>query len=127
MKLKSLLQILVTFIGVPVLLTTVCYLVNIRLFSANKSVSPKEPLLIEGIMSLILGILFLLGRGGINRNSAAAALISAVAGALSGRDTVGPDEQFERDAWRPKGFPKLALVLIISGFLMIVVYFLTLK
>lgn len=74
----------------------------------------------------MVGLVFLVGKGGINRGSLGAAMMSAKAKAIFGGDIVGPNEIFQQDAWKARGFTRTALILIFSGVLMILVYFVTL-
>ena len=75
---------------------------------------------------MIVGLLFITGRGGISRASLGAAMLAAKAKAIYGKDIVSPNEIFRRDAWKSRGFTRTALILIFSGVLMILVYFLSL-
>jgi hypothetical protein len=68
----------------------------------------------DAILLILGGILFLLGSGGISRNSANAAIRAAIASAM-GKETVGPGEIMRRDAWRPKGNKLLGLISIVAG------------
>jgi hypothetical protein len=40
-----------------------------------------------------------------------------------GNDVIGPSEIFRRDAWKPKGFLRLGLTLIMTGIILLVIYF----
>jgi len=122
---KFLLNILMLS-GVSLIITIAFYFVNLWLFSSSKYFSPTDAFFIEGILSLLLGFSLLLGRGGISPWSLKAAILSAAAGAVSGKSTVGPNEIYRRDRWKPEGFVRLALVLILTGVFMILFYFLTL-
>jgi len=73
----------------------------------------------------MVGLLFLVGKGGINRASLSAAMIVAKAEAIYGSDIMGPNEILRQDAWKARGFTRTALILIFSGTLMILVYFVT--
>jgi len=114
------------------LITVATYFVNIWVFSSNKylrerlNLSPTDAFFIEGIIFLILGLLLLLGRGGINLWSQKAAVLSALAEAVYGEDTVGPSETLRRDRWKPQGFIRIALIFILTGVFMILIYLLTL-
>jgi hypothetical protein len=126
MKIRSILLNTARFSGISVLVVTAVYLVNVWLLSSNNLLSPTDALFIEGIFFLIIGLLLLLGRGGISRTSRGAAMLAASAEAVSGRDTICPNEIFRRDAWKAEGFTRIALIFILSGVFMILLYFLTL-
>jgi len=111
---------------VSIIITVGFYFVNVWLFSTNRFFSSTDAFFIEGLLFLIFGFLFLIGRGGINFWSLKAAILSALAGAVYDKDTVGPNEILRRDRWKPDGFPRLALILIITGVFMVLLYFLTL-
>ncbi|TET62526.1 hypothetical protein E3J49_08020 [Candidatus Bathyarchaeota archaeon] len=125
MKLGKALLNLAVFSCISMIITVVFYFVNVQLFT-TPMLSPVDAMFIEGILFLIIGFLFLLGRGGINVWSQRAAILSALTEALSGKDMLGPDETLEKDRWKPKGFTRLALVLILTGVFMILAYFITL-
>jgi len=120
---------------ISVVITVAFYFVNVWLLSdvgllkfsiIRRIYSPTDFLFFEGIVFLILGALFLLGRGGINLWSVKAAILSALAETVYHKDTIGPDEEFRRDRWKPGGFTRFALILILAGVFMILVYFLAL-
>lgn len=112
--------------GISFLITIIAYSVNLTVFSSNPNFSPTDILFIEGMCFLILGVLLLLGRGGINLWSQKAAILFSLADALFNEDTPGPRETLRRDAWKAKGFTRIALILIIAGVFMLVIYFLNL-
>ena len=74
---------------------------------------------------IIVGVLLYLGSGGITRTSQRAAMLSATASA-AGADVIGPAEIFRKDAWKPKGFVRLGLTLIIAGIILVIIYFVSL-
>ena len=125
MKNGNMLLNVVILSSISVLITIVTYFVNIWLFSSYEYFSPTDAFFVEGLIFLLSGILLLLGRGGINLWSQRAAILSALAGAVFDEDTVGPSEIYRRDKWKPKGFIRIALILIFAGVFMIMVYFLT--
>ena len=125
MKLGKALLNLAVFSCISMIITVVFYFVNVQLFT-TPMLSPVDAMFIEGMLFLIIGFLFLLGRGGINVWSQRAAILSALTEAISGKDMLGPDETLEKDRWKPKGFTRLALVLILTGVFMILTYFITL-
>lgn len=79
----------------------------------------------EGIFCLIFGVLFALGRGGIDRYTLGSATTRAATDAIYGTD-YGVSAAFRKDKWKPKGLPKAALVLLVSGLVMLIIYFLSL-
>jgi uncharacterized membrane protein YedE/YeeE len=80
----------------------------------------------EGILCFILSVLFALGRGGIDAYTARSTRTKALADAVYGEDN-GISETFRKDKWRPKGFPKAALVLLTAGIVLLIIYLLTLR
>lgn len=127
MKIRTVLLNTAMYGGVSLLVLAATYLVDLWLLPSNTGLSPTDALFVEGIMFLILGLLLLLGRGGINRVSISAAILASEAEAIYGRDIVGPNEILRQDAWKARGFTRTALVLIFSGLLMILAYFLSLR
>lgn len=125
MKKRNILLNAVMFLSISILITIATYFVNIWLFSSSEYFSPTDAFFFEGMIFLLSGLLLLLGRGGINFWSQKAAILSASAEAVYDKDTVGPDEIFKRDRWKPKGFIRIALILILAGVFMILIYFLT--
>ncbi|MCW3981304.1 MAG: hypothetical protein NWF11_07505 [Candidatus Bathyarchaeota archaeon] len=101
------------------------YFVDLMLFSSSTMISATEALFVEGVASLLIGIMFLLGRGGINYSSKEAAILSATTEAVSGAETVGPAEQMRRDTWKSKGFSRAGIILIVAGILMLIGYFIS--
>lgn len=106
------------------LITATTYLVNIWLVAGNEQFSPVDLLFIEGTMCFVVGFLLLLGRGGIGQASRKAAILSALTGAIFDENNIGPNEIYRRDTWKPKGFVRFALILIIAGIFMLIAYFL---
>lgn len=117
---------LAAFTAIAALIAFAAYFVDLRLFSASRELSSTDALFLEGLGFVIMGLLLLMGRGGINLYSQKAALLSALAGAVYKKGTVGPSEQLRRDAWKPQGFVRIALILIFAGVFMLLIYFLTL-
>lgn len=117
---------LAMFSCISITITIVFYFINVWLFSSSEYVSPTDAYFVEGMLFVIFGLLLLLGRGGINLWSLKAAVLSALAKAVYNEDAVGPDEIMRKDRWKSVGFTRLALVLILTGVFMILVYFLTL-
>jgi len=124
MKTRKVLLNLLLLSCVSIMITIAFYFVNIWLFTSVKYFSPTDAFFVEGVLFIIVGFFFLLGRGGINIWSVRAAILSALAGAVFDEDTVGPDEILRRDRWKPQGFIRLALTLILAGVFMILIYFL---
>jgi len=77
---------------------------------------------VEGILSILAGAGFILGSGGISRNTSKAAILVSVASGM-GKETIGPSEIFRRDAWKPKGSIRLGLTLIMAGIVLIILSF----
>jgi len=123
---KTILLNVAVYSGVSLLVLVAVYLVDLWFLSSYLQLSALETLSMEGVMLIILGLLFLVGTGGINLGSLSAAMISAKAKAIFRGDIAGPDEVLRRDTWKAKGFTRTALILLFSGVLMILVYFLTL-
>jgi hypothetical protein len=119
---KITLQNIVLLIGVSLVLTCATYLVNIGIFSSNVSISPSDAAFLEGVFFIIIGALLFLGSGGIGRGSQKAAMLVATASAV-GKDVMGPSEIYKRDAWKPKGFTRLGLILILTGIFLLIIYF----
>jgi len=122
---KKALRNIIFLISVSLVLTYATYIVNIWLFSSHPRVSPTDASFLEGIIFIIIGALFFLGSGGISRGSQRAAMLAAAASAI-GKEVIGPSEIFRRDAWKPKGFIRLGLTLIITGIILLVIYFVSL-
>jgi len=101
------------------------YMIDLWLFSSHKPISPTDASFVEGMILVILGALLYLGSGGISRTSQKAAMLSAAASA-AGAEVIGPSEIFRRDAWKPNGFIRLGLILIITGIILLIIYFVSL-
>ncbi len=125
MKIRNVLLNFMMLSGISLVITGATYFVNMWLFSSNlylreqTRLSPTDAFFLEGIVFLIVGFLLLLGKGGINLWSLKASLSSALAEFLYGGDTVGPDEIFRKDRWKPRGFVRIALILVLTGMFMI--------
>jgi hypothetical protein len=85
----------------------------------------------EGVGFILLGLLLLVGSGGINRWTVETVFKSSIADWVYGRegdeDRVKPSELFRADTWKPRGFPRVGLTLLLAGVLMGVIYFLSLR
>lgn len=129
MKRKSVLLNALVFLIVPVLITTTQYYANVLIvpfaLRLDISVSPTELLLYEGIIFLIVGFLTFLGTSGAGSEDAARIVVLAKT-IFRNNKTVGPSRIFRDYIWNPKGYLRVALVLMITGVLMILTYFLTL-
>jgi hypothetical protein len=117
---------LAVLIVTPAMLTVIMYVANLTLFSRNEYVSPADAFFVEGILFIILGTLLLLGSGGINRSSFQAAILGAAADGVYGKGGVGPSELFRRDSWKARGFPRIGFLLILTGLIMLIIYFVSL-
>jgi hypothetical protein len=121
---KYTLQKVGQLIGASLVLACIIYVFNLWLLSSRPLISPPDASFFEGLIFIITGALFCIGSGGITRTTQSAARLAAVAGAL-GDDVIGPSEVFRRDAWRPKGFVRFGLVLIFTGIMLLIIYFIS--
>jgi len=101
----------------------VLYFSDIQLFPSSGYIKPADAAFIEGVFSVLSGLLIFIGSGGISRTSQKAALLASAAKAISDKEVIGPNEIFRRDAWRPKGYTRLGLVLILAGLFLLIIYF----
>ena len=99
--------------------------INLFILPHNVSVRVYDWFFFEGIFCLIISVLFALGRGGIDAYTLRSAETAALADAVYGED-YEVSKTFRKDKWRPEGFPKAALVLLIAGIVVLILYFLTL-
>jgi hypothetical protein len=81
---------------------------------------------LEGILCFALSVLFALGRSGLDAYTHRSATTKALADAIYGKD-YEISETFRKGKWRPEGFLKAALVLLIAGIATLIIYFLTLR
>ena len=88
--------------------------------------SRTDATFVEGIFFIFVGFLVLIGSGGVTRTSQKAAMLASAVKAVSNKDVIGPSEIFRRDAWKPKGYVRLGLVLIAAGAFLLVIYFVSL-
>ena len=126
MKLRIILLNVAMLLGISALVALATYSVNLWFLSSYKELSPTDAMFFEGMFSILIGFLLLIGRGGINISSQKAAVLAALAGAVFKQGSMGPSEIMRRDRWKPEGFTRAALILILAGVFMILVYFLTL-
>jgi len=122
---KDALRNVTLLISASLLFAFATYIFDLWFFSSYPRISPEDASFLEGIIFIILGALLFLGSGGINRGSQRAAMLAAAASAIS-KEIIGPSEIFRRDAWKPKGFIRLGLTLIITGIILLVIYFVSL-
>jgi hypothetical protein len=108
---------------ISVVIASATYAFNLWFFSSGSHLTATDAAFLEGIIFILMGVLFLLGSGGISRASRQAAMLAATANAVSGKQVIGPSEIFRRDSWKPKGFTFWALTLIIAGSILIAIYF----
>jgi hypothetical protein len=100
-------------------------LLNFYVLPSNAGVRVYDWFLFEGIFCVIFSVLFALGRGGIDAYTLRSAATAAAADAIYGTNHK-VSETFRKDKWRAEGFPKAALVLLVAGLVMLVIYFITL-
>jgi hypothetical protein len=100
-------------------------LLNFFVLQPNAAVRAYDGVLFESIFCVILSILFALGRGGIDAYSLRSAATAAATDAICGTNYEIP-KTFRKDKWKPQGFPRAALVLLVAGLVMLMAYFLTL-
>lgn len=126
MKKRHVLLNIMAYASLSLLIAASAYLANVWLLSSTylqSRFSPTDALFIEGLVLAGFGLLLLLGKGGINILTLKAALLSSTAEALYDEDMPGPQETFRRDKWRPNGFIRIGLVLMLAGVFMILIYF----
>jgi hypothetical protein len=118
-------------VGASLALAFATYVFDIWLFSLQKNAyfnlllwGPAGASFFEGIIFILFGVLFLVGSGGISRNTQKAAMLAAAASAM-GEEVMGPSETYKRDAWKPRGSTRFGLTLIMAGIVLLVVYFVT--
>lgn len=80
----------------------------------KRFLSSTDMVFSEGAILILAGILLLMGSDGISPSSLKAAMLASTAKAIGG-DVVGPSEMYRKDAWKPKGHTRFALVLIMAG------------
>jgi hypothetical protein len=123
---KNTFQNIARLIGASLVLGSATEIFNLWVFSSHPYISPMDASFLEGILFFIIGALLFLGSGGINLWSQKAAVSAAATEAISGKETVGPSEIFRRDAWKPRGFIRLGLILMIAGIILLLIYFVSL-
>jgi hypothetical protein len=116
--------ILLLFLEVFVVVAFFSFL-NFYVLPTRGSVRVYDWFLFEGVICVIFSVLFALGRGGIDAYTLQSAATAAATDAIYGTK-YGVSEAFRKDKWKPQGFPKAALVLLVSGLVMLAAYFLTL-
>jgi len=110
---KSRLVTALLLTAVSLTATALTCVANFGLFISNPQFSQSEASFLEGIMLMIIGILFILGSGGLNLASKKAVELARA---------LGPSETFRRDRWKPKGFTRLGIVLVMTGIEMLLVF-----
>jgi hypothetical protein len=123
-NIKTILLNVAAYSGISLLVLAAVYFVDVGFLSSYLQLSALDTMSMEGVLFIIMGLLFLVGRGGISRASLSAAILAAQAKAMTREDIPGPNEMLRRDTWKAKGFTRTALILLFSGVLMILVYFL---
>jgi len=108
--------------GASAALTLVIYGVDVWLFSSSRFISLDDVFFLEAVFAVLVGVMLLLGSGGIGRGSERAAMLASAASGM-GRDSVGPSELYRRDAWKPTSHVKAGLALIMTGMILLVIYF----
>jgi len=121
---KSILRDVVVLIAASACMVTATFIFNLYLLPQNQLISSHDALFLEGLLFLLFGILFLLGSGGLNLASLKGALLGSAAEAVFDADTVGPSELYAKDAWRPRGHKRFAVTLMITGVILLLIYFL---
>ena len=121
-KMNKTTQNIALLTGVSLILVCTTYVFNLLLFSSNPRISPAEASFLEGMIFIASGALLLLGSGGIGTGSRSAAMLAAKAKAFN-KDVVGPSEIYKRDAWKPKGFTRTGCILIITGIILLFIYY----
>lgn len=123
---KLLLKKLLLLLVLSLIITLAVYSVNVVVLAdlfATAYFSAKDMLFFEGLILALLGGMLLLGSGGIDFWTVKAAILQSATDAITGESSE-PSKVFKRDAWKPTGFIRLGLVLIFSGIMMILAYFL---
>jgi hypothetical protein len=125
---KTAIQTISLLFAASLIVAFAIYEVTFWLFStqpyltSRTDISATDMIFFEGLMVILAGVLLFLGSGGISRRSQQAALLASAAKAFD-NDVIGPSEIFRRDAWKPKGFTRTALILIMAGIILLVTYF----
>jgi hypothetical protein len=122
---KLLLRLLLLLIIEVLTIVLVFALFDFFILPTGESIRVYDWFLFEGLFCIILSVLLALGRGGIDAYTLRSAATAAAADAIYGSE-YQVSEVFRKDKWKPEGFPKAALVLLIAGIVMLVIYFLTL-
>jgi hypothetical protein len=99
--------------------------INLYVLPHNTYIGAYDWFLFEGVLCIITGVIFALGSGGIGPGSLREARLRATVDAVYGTD-YPVSQVFRKDKWKPKGFPKAALVLLIAGIIALLIYVLSL-
>lgn len=51
------------------------------------------------------------------------AVLASAAEAIYDKDVVKPSEIFRKETWKPKGYVRLGLILMITGIFLLIIYF----
>ena len=79
------------------------------------NLGPDGVLFVEGLVSVLMGVLASLGSGGWGILTQKAAMLAAWLKLLPSDKIIGPGEVYRRDKWKPGGSTVLALSLMIAG------------
>lgn len=116
-------SILILIIGVGIVVLFFA-LLNLYVLPHDAYLRVYDWFFFEGVFCLIFGVLFFLGRGGIDRYTLGSAATRAATDAVYGTD-YSVSDAFRKDKWKPQGFRRAALVLLVSGLVMFLIYLLT--
>lgn len=119
---------LVQLVTISLAASIAIYFLNYSLFPIlfpKSALSRHDMLFLEGLMFVIVGVLIFLGYGGLNIFTYRATVLSSAASAISGKETVGPKEILEHNKWRAKGHLRLAIILALTGVILLTLYFVT--
>jgi len=122
---KTLTRLILLLIIEVLVVVLVFSAINFFILSRNSSIRMFDWFLLEGIFCIIVSMLFAIGRGGLDAYTLRSAATVAAADALYDEEHKVSDV-FQKDKWKPSGFPKAALVLLIVGVIFLLIYFLTL-
>jgi len=114
---------IVALASVSFMVATVFFFLDIQFFPTLPYMKPSDAAFIEGILLILSGLLIFIGSGGIGPTSRKAAMLASATKAISDKEVIGPSEIFRRDSWKPKGYTRLGLVLILTGVFLIIMYF----
>jgi hypothetical protein len=87
------------------------------------TISIHDLAFIEGIFFILLGISFLLGSGGLSPATLKELFFASAADVVTD-ESYAPSDILRREVWKTRGKQKLGLILVFSGIILIVLYFL---